>query len=122
MLQRASGVATLVLLSLSPALAACVNSKSARGVEPLWEELGADEFVRGRTTRSEVLQRLGPPSQILSLAEGTAYYYLYETTRARGVVLVVYNNRGERTSYSRAVFFFDAQGTLSDFALSKPEG
>lgn len=109
------------LTVLSAALGSCVNSNSARGVEPLWEQLGADELVRGRTTRGEVLQRLGPPSQILSLAEGTAYYYLFETTQARGVVLVVYNNRSEHTSYSRAVFFFDAQGTLTDFALSRPE-
>jgi hypothetical protein len=114
----ARGLSALTVVAL--ALAGCVNSTSARGVEPLWEQLGADEFVRGRTTRGEVLQRLGPPSQILSLAEGTAYYYLLESTQVRGVVLVVYNNRGERTSYSRAVFFFDAQGTLTDFAVSKP--
>jgi outer membrane protein assembly factor BamE (lipoprotein component of BamABCDE complex) len=111
------GAAILVL----GALAGCINSNSARGVEPLWEELGADAFERGRTTRSEVLERLGPPSQILSLTEGTAFYYLLETTRARGVVLVVYNDRGERTRYSRAVFFFDGAGTLTDFAVSRPE-
>jgi outer membrane protein assembly factor BamE (lipoprotein component of BamABCDE complex) len=114
---HAFGVAALLLATL----AGCVNSRSARGVEPLWEQVAADTFVRGRTTRSEVLERLGPPSQILSLAEGTAFYYLFETNRARGLVLIVYNNRGERTSYSRAVFFFDGAGTLVDFAVSSPE-
>jgi len=114
---RPAGFAILLLV----ALAGCIHSDSARGVEPRWEELGPDAFVRGSTTRSEVLERLGPPSQILSLAEGTAFYYLLETTRARGVILVLYNDRGERTRYSRAVFFFDDQGTLTDFAVSRPE-
>lgn len=119
---RSTLVPALAAALLLGVLAGCINSESARGVEPLWEELGPEAFVRGRTTRAEVLERLGPPSQVLDLAEGTAFYYLLETTHARGVILLVYNDRGERTRYSRAVFFFDGEGTLTDFALSRGDG
>ena len=99
---------------------ACVNTTAERGVDPLWHGVPEDSFERGRTTRAEVLAALGPPSQILTLKSETAFYYLLETVRAKGLVLIVYNDRTETASYERAVFFFDDAGLLTDYSLSAP--
>ena len=109
-------VAALALASLC---GACINSSSDRGVEPRWHEVEPGSFERGVTTRSEVLDRLGPPSQILSLERETALYYMVEKTRMKGKILVVYNDRDERTTYDRAVFFFDEQDVLTDWSATE---
>lgn len=96
-----------------------MSAESDRGVEPRWRTVGSDEFVSGTTTRGEVLVLLGPPSQIITVGVETAFYYMLEETRAKGLVLVVYNDREEHTRYDRAVFFFDAQGVLTDHALGR---
>jgi len=111
--------ASTLLASLALALASgCVNQRSERGVEALWHDAGPESFEPGRTTRSQVMEILGPPSQILSLAAGSAFYYMLETTHTRGLILLLYNQRSEETSYDRAVFFFDQQDVLTDYALS----
>ena len=111
-------IAPALLALLLVSTSACINMRSDRGVEARWHDVGADGFEAGKTMRSEVLEDLGPPSQILSIAEGSAFYYMLETTRARGMILLVYNDRTERTRYDRAVFFFDHEEVLTDFALS----
>jgi outer membrane protein assembly factor BamE (lipoprotein component of BamABCDE complex) len=94
----------------------CVNTSSGRGVEARWHDLDATAFVPGQTTRSEVMEALGPPSQILTVGEETAFYYMLEMTEKKGLILLIYNTRDERTSYDRAVYFFDANDVLTDFA------
>ena len=117
---RPSG--SVLLASLALALTcSCINSRSERGVDPRWHDLGPEAFEPGQTTRTEVLTALGPPSQILSLEEGTAFYYLLEETRSKGMILAVYNRREEQTTYDRAVFFFDDDELLSDYAVSATE-
>lgn len=113
-----TGLASVVVSSLilCALVAGCINNRSERGVEALWEAPGHDAFVVGRTTRAEVLDELGPPSQIVTLGEGSAYYYLLEKTHARGLILLLYNSRNEKTVYERAVFFFDRNGVLTDYA------
>jgi outer membrane protein assembly factor BamE (lipoprotein component of BamABCDE complex) len=100
-------------------LSACISVESDRGVEATWREVSADAFVRGETTRAQVLEALGPPSQVVALEDETAFYYLLEKTRGKGLILLVYNDRRERTSYDRAVYFFDESGVLSDYALGE---
>ena len=109
------------MLLVAGLFAGCIRNTAERGVEPVWHELNADTFVPGVTTRSEVLQLLGAPSQLVSLQAGTALYYVMETTKGKGMILFLYNERTEHTTYDRAVFFFDADDLLSDFAVSEKE-
>lgn len=108
----------LLLVLLLPATLGCIRARSDRGVEARWHELDPSALQAGTTTRAEVLELLGPPSQILSFEGGSAFYYLLETTQASGMILIVYNDREEETSYDRAVFFFDEAGVLTDFATT----
>lgn len=115
---------SLAVRALTPILlflASCISSEAQRGVAPTWRE-GELSFEQGATNRAEVLERLGPPSQILSLENGSAFYYLLETTEAKGFVLILYNKRKEKTDYDRAVFFFDKAGLLTEWALSQGAG
>lgn len=104
------------------AAAACISSSAERGVPALWRDESAPTFEPGRTTRAEVLEALGPPSQVLSLGDGTALYYLLESTRSNELILLLYNRSVERTGYDRAVFFFDGSGVLTEQALGGPDG
>jgi outer membrane protein assembly factor BamE (lipoprotein component of BamABCDE complex) len=107
-----------VLLALATA-PACINMSSERGIEATWNKVTADAFVPGETTRNDVLELLGPPSQILSLQDGSVFYYMLEQTESNGVILILYNDRNEKTTYDRAVFFFDEDGVLTEHAFGK---
>ena len=108
-------------LAALPLLCACINSESNRGVEARWHGEAAAGFEVGKTTRSEVLRALGPPSQILTVGEGTVFYYLLEQSTTEGLILLVYNRSVEAVDYDRAVYFFDAQDVLTDFAETGAE-
>ena len=43
-------------------------------------------------------------------------YYLYERSDGDGLILVVYNQFKVDTRYDRAVFFFDENDRLTDYA------
>ena len=102
-------------------LAGCIRNSSVRGVEPLWHEAGAGAFVLGTNTRQEVLHLLGAPSQLVSLEKGTALYYVTEMAKGEGMILFLYNQPKDTTTYDRAVFFFGADDILTDFAVSERE-
>ena len=95
-------VPALLALFVVVSTSACINMRSDRGVEARWHHIDADDFAPGKTTRGEILEELGPPSQILSIAEGSAFYYMLETTRAKGIILLVYNDRTERETSLQA--------------------
>ena len=61
---------------------------------------------------------LGPPSQIIQLVKGDAFYYLLEVARGRGFVLIVFNKFSDDIRYERAVFFFNEDGVLEQFSTS----
>ena len=109
---------TLLLLAvLSMAAGGCVRSTQLAGVENKWREPIA-EFKTGETTQSEVLHALGPPSQVVGLQDQIVFYYLLEESKVRGAVLIVYNSVKIRIRYDRAIFFFDKDGRLTDYAYS----
>jgi hypothetical protein len=110
----------LLLLSLLPMLHGCTRTVAERGLEPLWRGLPAEFLVRGVTTKAEILERLGPPSQVITEGRGEIFYYLHEEARTRGLVLIVYNRTETETRYDRAIFFFGADGVLQEYALSAP--
>jgi hypothetical protein len=110
MVGRSVVVACLLLLS------ACAQYENLRGVDVTWQEGTLGGFEKGVTTRAEVLRRLGPPSQVISLDEETVLYYLHERSRGDGMILVLYNRFTVDTRYDRAVFFFDGNDLLTDYA------
>ncbi len=113
-----SGRRRLAALLLSTLVAACARYENQTGVDNTWRDVDAAGFVAGATSRAEVMDLLGPPSQIVDLTDGTVLYYLNERETARGFVLVVVNALRQRTTFDRAIFFFDDAGILTDYALS----
>jgi outer membrane protein assembly factor BamE (lipoprotein component of BamABCDE complex) len=71
---------------------------------------------KGESTRADVLALLGPPSQVIALEDETVLYYLFEDAEGDGLLLIVYNNIKIQTHYDRAIFFFDENDVLSDYA------
>ena len=108
---RAALTATLMLL-----LGACAQYENKRGVLDDWQSSMDQQFVRGETSRQDVLDALGPPSQIVALGDETVMYYLYEKSEGAGLILIVYNQFKIDTRYDRAIFFFDENERLRDFA------
>lgn len=96
--------------------AGCAQYENKRGVEVTWQDSVTGQLVRGKSTRSEVLALLGPPSQVISLGEETVLYYLFERSKGDGLVLILYNRMKINTRYDRAVLFFDENDILTDFA------
>jgi hypothetical protein len=97
----------------------CVVSKSEKGVDNLWRGESVPAFIRGETTQSEVLEALGPPSQVIALDREVVFYYLRELEKGKGVILILYNQHNEAVTYDRAIFFFNEKGLLKDYALSR---
>lgn len=116
---RNSCIMLLLLAGLVFQFSGCTNYNRSRGVENTWRQVDLSGIEPGRTTQKEVLDQIGPPSQIINLAEGSVFYYLAEQTEGGGVILILFNSLNEKTIYDRAVFFFDDQGILSEYALSK---
>ena len=98
----------------------CTRIHTEKGIEPTWLELDADTFRADVSTQADVLEVLGPPSQIISHPGGTIFYYLHEEAIGTGVIFILYNQGRLNTRYDRAIFFFDAAGVLQDYAFSDP--
>jgi hypothetical protein len=96
--------------------AGCVSYTHQTGVDNRWRQ--APPFEEGKTTQAEVLDQLGPPSQIIALGDRTALYYLLEQGRGRGLILLLYNRVEDHVAFDRAIFFIGADGVLTDFAYS----
>ncbi|MCB1675239.1 MAG: hypothetical protein KDI01_03050 [Halioglobus sp.] len=106
-------LATLVSALL---LASCAQYDNRRGVEVTWLPAVTGQLVKGTSTRQEVLTLLGPPSQLISLGDETVLYYLFEHSEGEGLILILYNRMEIETRYDRAVFFFDGNDVLTDYA------
>lgn len=102
-------------------LAACASFGAVDGVDNLWREVPIDEFQEGVTTQADVLELLGPPSQLINLNDQTVFYYLTEKTSGKGMIFIVWNQVSAESEYDRAIFFFDTDGILQEFAYSKEQ-
>lgn len=102
-------------------VASCASYGSIDGVDNLWREAPIDAFEKGITTQSQVLDELGPPSQLINLQDQTVFYYLTENMTGKGRIFIVWNSVNAETRYDRAIFFFDAEGVLQEYAFSKEE-
>jgi hypothetical protein len=107
-----------LLLTLVVVSGGCVSKNSRQGVENRWRSETAPVFKQGESTEHDVLAALGPPSQLINLGEKTVFYYLQEQKQTRSIILILYNQTREKITYDRAIFFFDQQGRLTEFATS----
>lgn len=108
-----------LLAAMLIVVAGCASFERTRGVDATWRDPATPAPVVGRTTQSEILDALGPPSQVIALRDQTVFYYLREQDKGRGGLFIVYNWLKEDVSFDRAIFFFDADGVLRDYGLSK---
>jgi hypothetical protein len=108
----------LALAAALLAIAACSRSNTVSGVENTWRD-PAFAPVAGVTTEAEVLESLGPPSQIIALQDQTVYYYIREDFSSDRLLLIIYNQTARRTAYDRAVLFFNDAGVLTKFSFSE---
>ena len=109
-----AGLVLLATLAFTPA---CIRSERLAGVNNLWRKAGT-RFAPGKTTEQQVLDALGPPSQLIALKEYTVYYYMLEKSTDDGMITIVYNTSKESVVYDRAIFFFDAEGVLHHWSSS----
>lgn len=112
---KLSAVITALLLSTS-LLGGCAQFESKRGVEVNWQASVTEQLVNGESTRRDVLAMLGPPSQVIALDGESALYYLFEHSEGEGLILIVYNRMRIDTRYDRAIFFFNEDDVLTEFA------
>ena len=106
-------VALVLLASLA---AACAQYESKRGVDVNWQEEVTSRLVKGESTRHDVLDLLGPPSQVIALGNESVLYYLFEHSRGEGLILILYNRMRIDTRYDRAIFFFDGNDVLTEYS------
>lgn len=113
-MKRSAVPAALMLSALL--LGGCAQFESKRGVEVNWQSTVTAQLVNGQSTRRDVLALLGPPSQVIALDGESALYYLFEHSEGEGLILVLYNRMRIDTRYDRAIFFFDKNDVLTEFA------
>jgi outer membrane protein assembly factor BamE (lipoprotein component of BamABCDE complex) len=101
------------------ALTGCLNKRSEMGVQNKWRDASLPVLEKGRSTQSDVMRELGPPSQVIALPDQTLFYYLREQSRTKATFLIVYNVTRTQIIYDRAIFFFNKQAVLTDFAYSE---
>jgi hypothetical protein len=75
--------------------------------------------VLGTTTRSDSLNALGPPSQVIGLRDQTVFYFLKASGKGRGPIFIVYNKPDEKVTHDRAIFFLGENGPLRGHALGR---
>ncbi len=113
-MKLSAGSIALVLCAVI--LSGCAQFESKRGVEVNWQSAVTGKLVNGQSTRRDVLAMLGPPSQVIALDGESALYYLFEHSEGDGLVLILYNRMRIDTRYDRAIFFFDENDVLTEFA------
>ncbi len=109
----------VIIVSLALLITGCTSYGSVDGVSNLWREVPVDQFQKGVTKQSDVLELLGPPSQLINLHDQTVFYYLTQRSSGQGKIFIVWNQVSVENQYDRAIFFFDTEGVLQEVAYSK---
>jgi hypothetical protein len=113
------GIAAFLLAGvLFLLLAGCGVTSQTQGVMNKWRDDSVQPFEKGRTTQSDVIERLGPPSQVIGLNDQVVFYYMREMVKSRGMFFVLFNWVSKQVSYDRAIFFFNADGVLTEYGYS----
>jgi outer membrane protein assembly factor BamE (lipoprotein component of BamABCDE complex) len=108
-----------LLLAMAMTLPGCASFERNQGVANAWRDPSVAAPVRGQTTESDIIEALGPPSQVIGLRDQTVFYYLTEHRKGTGAIFLIYNWVKEDTIYDRAIFFFDRNGVLTEYGFSK---
>ena len=108
-------VACAALLAIA---AGCTSDVGYSGVDNVWRSDTAPTWEAGKTTERDVIDALGPPSQLIGLEKETVYYYLRERRKGHAVFLLLYNWKNQDLVYDRAIFFFDKDGKLTKHSYS----
>lgn len=116
-----SGVGRTAVLCAAVLISGCASYGAVDGVDNLWREVSIDQFEKGVTTQADILDQLGPPSQLINLQDQTVFYYLTQEMSGTGQIFIVWNRVSAKSSYDRAIFFFDTDGVLQEFAFSKEQ-
>ena len=98
--------------------AGCTSDVGYSGVDNVWRAANPPVWETGKTTEMDVIEKLGPPSQLVGLEKETVYYYLRERRKGSGVFLLAYNWKTQNLVYDRAIFFFDKTGKLTKHSYS----
>lgn len=116
---RGGSAVCLTAIALTAALASgCYSTRIRRaGPDNLWREAGV-RFEVGVTQEADVLAALGPPAQIVPLERWTVFFYQTEETDTEVIIVTMLNTRETMSRFDRAIFFFDPNGVLADYALS----
>lgn len=108
---------TMLAAAMTAALLGC----AATGVQVTEEQTSA--FVNGETTRTEVLQKLGPPTMQTTMPDGTKmvmYTYAEEKVRPSTFIPIVGAFVGGSDSRSTSVMLrFDGKDKLIDTTSSE---
>lgn len=108
------GLASIWVLVLS----GCTSEVGYSGVDNVWRSANPPVWEVGKTSETDVIEKLGPPSQLIGLEKETVYYYLRERRKGSGVFLLAYNWKNQNLTYDRAIFFFDKNGKLTKHSYS----
>lgn len=108
----------LIFLSLT-IFSGCFQATEEKGVLNQWRDSSLPPIEKGKTTETQILELLGPPSQVMNLGDQVIFYYMMEKTEGKGGYLLIYNWNNKKIRYDRAIFFFDKNRVLKDYALSK---
>jgi outer membrane protein assembly factor BamE (lipoprotein component of BamABCDE complex) len=111
-------IAFLIVLS-SMNFFGCFQATEEKGVLNQWRDNSLPPIEKGKTTETQILELLGPPSQVMNLGDQVIFYYMMEKTEGKGGFLLIYNWNTKKVKYDRAIFFFDKNRILKDYALSK---
>ncbi len=111
----------LLVAYLLLAASGCTHRISQKGVSNEWRAESYPPVEKGRTTQSEVLQLFGPPSQVIALSDEIVFYYMLERSVFRSLFVALYNRSDEKIRYDRAIFFFDQDGVLAEYAYSREQ-
>jgi hypothetical protein len=99
-------------------LTGCSTWNGETGVENIWRNPAAADWTPGVSTQNEVIEMLGPPSQLIALQEETLFYYMREASKGSSMNLILWNTSKEDKIYDRAIFFFTADGILRTYSYS----
>ena len=97
----------------------CFQATEEKGVLNQWRDNALPPIEKGKTTETQILELLGPPSQVMNLGDQVIFCYMMEKTEGKGGYLLIYNWNNKKIIYDRAIFFFDKNRILKDYALSK---
>ena len=102
---RISCYGQIAILCVAVLTSGCASYGSVDGVDNLWREASVDQFKKGVTTQADVLEQLGPPSQLINLEDQTVFYYLTQQMSGDGQIFIVWNRVRASSKYDRAIFF-----------------